>query len=98
MSGKKACFVDRDGIVNELVYYPEPGIVGSPFTAKQFVLSPGIGAALRTMKAAGVRAGPRVEPAERGEEAHDHGRLQAGAGEDAQGPGRSTASFGGNLR
>jgi D-glycero-D-manno-heptose 1,7-bisphosphate phosphatase len=37
----KAIFLDRDGVINELVYYPEHGIVDSPFTTKQFKLLPG---------------------------------------------------------
>jgi D,D-heptose 1,7-bisphosphate phosphatase len=32
--------MDRDGIINELVYYPEQSIVDSPFTAQQFRLAP----------------------------------------------------------
>ena len=33
-------FVDRDGIINELVYFPEHGIVDSPFTPQQVHLTP----------------------------------------------------------
>ena len=55
MNGQKACFIDRDGIVNEMVYYPYPGLVDSPFTPRQFVLVDGIGEALRTMKSAGYK-------------------------------------------
>lgn len=36
----KAVFLDRDGIVNELVYYPEQGIIDSPFTTQQMKLTP----------------------------------------------------------
>jgi len=38
----RAVFLDRDGVINELIYYPEQGIVDSPFTVKQFKLIPGI--------------------------------------------------------
>ena len=38
----RAVFLDRDGVINELIYYPEQGIVDSPFTASQFKLIPGI--------------------------------------------------------
>lgn len=38
--GDKAVFLDRDGIINELVYYPEQGIVDSPFTPEQLRLTP----------------------------------------------------------
>ena len=36
----KTVFLDRDGIINELVYYPEHGIVDSPFTPEQVRLTP----------------------------------------------------------
>ncbi|MFC1943375.1 D-glycero-alpha-D-manno-heptose-1,7-bisphosphate 7-phosphatase [Chloroflexota bacterium] len=45
----KAVFLDRDGVVNELVYYPEQGIVDSPFTVEQFRLLPGVGEAIRNL-------------------------------------------------
>ena len=51
----RAALIDRDGVVNEMVYYPDPGIVDSPFTPRQFVLAEGIGQALRTMRAAGYK-------------------------------------------
>jgi len=37
---KKAVFLDRDGVINELIYYPEHGIVDSPFSPNQFILLP----------------------------------------------------------
>ena len=36
----KAAFLDRDGIINELVYFPEHGIVDSPFIPGQVRLTP----------------------------------------------------------
>jgi D,D-heptose 1,7-bisphosphate phosphatase len=36
----KAVFLDRDGILNELVYFPEQGVVDSPFTPEQMRLTP----------------------------------------------------------
>jgi len=36
----KAVFLDRDGVINELIYYPEHGIVDSPFSPNQFILLP----------------------------------------------------------
>lgn len=36
----KAAFVDRDGIINELVYFSEHGIVDSPFIPEQVRLTP----------------------------------------------------------
>jgi len=42
----KAVFLDRDGVINELIYYPEQGIVDSPFTVEQFRLLPHVGEAI----------------------------------------------------
>jgi D-glycero-D-manno-heptose 1,7-bisphosphate phosphatase len=42
----KAVFLDRDGVVNSLVYHQEQGIVDSPFTVEQFVLLPHVGEAI----------------------------------------------------
>lgn len=38
----RAVFLDRDGVINEMVYYHEHGIIDSPFTVAQFRLLPGI--------------------------------------------------------
>ena len=50
-----AILLDRDGVVNDLVYYPEQGIADSPFTLKQFSLSRGVGRQLRRMQDLGYR-------------------------------------------
>jgi D-glycero-D-manno-heptose 1,7-bisphosphate phosphatase len=42
----KAVFLDRDGVINEIVYYKEMGIVDSPFTADQFKILPDVGKAI----------------------------------------------------
>jgi D,D-heptose 1,7-bisphosphate phosphatase len=42
----KAVFLDRDGVINELVYHRERGIIDSPFTEEQFKLLPGVGKAI----------------------------------------------------
>ena len=55
MTGHRAACVDRDGIIDEMVYYPDPGVVDSPFTPRQFELVEGVGPALRTMKGAGYK-------------------------------------------
>ena len=36
----KAVFLDKDGVINGLIYYPEQGIIDSPFTVEQFRLFP----------------------------------------------------------
>jgi len=37
----RSVFLDRDGVINELIYYPEHAVVDSPFTVEQFRLIPG---------------------------------------------------------
>jgi len=39
----KAVFLDRDGVINELVYYEEYGILDSPVTVEQFKIFPWVG-------------------------------------------------------
>ena len=51
----KAVFLDRDGVINELVYYPEMGIVDSPFTAEQLRLFPGVGEAISEFRDSGYK-------------------------------------------
>ena len=51
--GKRAVFLDRDGVINELVYYPEEGIVDSPFLPDQFSLIQGAGQALKRLSLLG---------------------------------------------
>ena len=51
----KAIFLDRDGVINELVYYAEHGIVDVPFTPAQVKVLPGVPAALRELKDLGYR-------------------------------------------
>ncbi|HEV2139013.1 MAG TPA: HAD family hydrolase [Nitrososphaerales archaeon] len=50
---KKAILLDRDGVLNEMSYYPDHGIVDSPFTVSRLVLTEGIGEALRSLKSMG---------------------------------------------
>jgi len=50
---KRAVFLDRDGVINELIYYPEQGIVDSPFTAEQLRLLPGTGGAINELRKLG---------------------------------------------
>ena len=45
----KAVFLDRDGTINEIIYYPDLGIIDSPFTAEQFKLLPGVGEAIKIL-------------------------------------------------
>jgi len=36
----KAIFLDRDGVINEIIYHKEMGVIDSPFTVEQFKLLP----------------------------------------------------------
>jgi len=44
-----AVFLDRDGVVNELVYHEEAGIIDSPFTVSQVRLLPSAGPAIKLL-------------------------------------------------
>ena len=45
-NSNKAVFLDRDGVINDLVFYPEEGMIDSPNSPKQFKLINGVGEAL----------------------------------------------------
>lgn len=45
----KAAFLDRDGVINELVYHQEQGIIDSPFTPDQFRLLSGVSKAIKRL-------------------------------------------------
>ena len=51
----KAIFLDRDGVINELIYYPEHGIVDSPFTPEQFKLFPWAGKSIKKLSKEGYK-------------------------------------------
>jgi D-glycero-D-manno-heptose 1,7-bisphosphate phosphatase len=51
----RAVFLDRDGVINELIHYPEQGIIDSPFTASQFKLIPGIGEVISKLHELGFK-------------------------------------------
>ena len=50
---KKAIFLDRDGIINELIYFPEVGVVDTPMNAGQVKLTFGIDQLIRQAKKLG---------------------------------------------
>jgi D-glycero-D-manno-heptose 1,7-bisphosphate phosphatase len=52
----RAVFLDRDGVINELVYHQEQEVIDSPFTPGQFKLVPGITGALKALHNAGYLA------------------------------------------
>lgn len=51
----KAVFLDRDGVINELVYYPEHGVIDSPFTPSQFKLMPNAAKAINKLRNMGYK-------------------------------------------
>ena len=56
MIPKNAVFLDRDGVINELVYHKEAGIIDSPFSLKHFRIIKGAEKALRLFKKLGFLA------------------------------------------
>ena len=42
----KAVFLDRDGVINEVIYHKEIGIIDSPSNVEQFKLLPDVGKAI----------------------------------------------------
>ena len=55
MAGRKAVFVDRDGVINELIYVAEEGRIETPMTPRQFRLIPGVGRGISALQQAGFR-------------------------------------------
>jgi len=51
----RAVFLDRDGVINELIYYREHGIIDSPFAPEQFKLLPGVGEAINELHTMGYK-------------------------------------------
>ena len=51
----RAVFLDRDGVINELVYYEEQGIIDSPFTVEQLKLFRWAGEAIKKLPEAGYK-------------------------------------------
>jgi len=45
----RAVFLDRDGVINELVYSPEVGVIDSPLNPDQFRLLPNVVESIRTL-------------------------------------------------
>lgn len=54
MSDSPAVFLDRDGVINRLIYHKEAGIVDSPFTAAQFQIFPCVPKAIRLLNQLGL--------------------------------------------
>jgi D-glycero-D-manno-heptose 1,7-bisphosphate phosphatase len=51
----KAVFLDRDGVINALVYHQDAGVIDAPFTRSQFKLLPRVPEAIRLLNFLGLR-------------------------------------------
>jgi D-glycero-D-manno-heptose 1,7-bisphosphate phosphatase len=54
-SRMKAVLLDRDGVINSLVYHEDAGIVDSPFTVSQFELLPRVPQAIAVLTGLGLK-------------------------------------------
>jgi len=77
----RAVFLDRDGVINEIVYFPEFGVVDSPLNPKQFRLLPGVAKAIRalnrlSLKVIIVSNQPSIAKAKMTEEIFERVRLK----------------------
>jgi len=48
-------FLDRDGVINRLAFFPELGIIDSPLNPAQFRLMPGAAEAIRSFNSLGLK-------------------------------------------
>jgi D-glycero-D-manno-heptose 1,7-bisphosphate phosphatase len=51
----KAVLLDRDGVINNLVYHEDVGVIDAPFTATQFKLLPWVPQAIRLLNDIGLK-------------------------------------------
>ena len=51
----KAVLLDRDGVINALVYHEDAGVIDSPFKASQFKLLPRVPEAIRLLNDMGLK-------------------------------------------
>ena len=53
-AGKRAVFLDRDGVINALIYHKDASVVDSPFMPSQFRVLPRVPEAIRLMNKLGL--------------------------------------------
>jgi D-glycero-D-manno-heptose 1,7-bisphosphate phosphatase len=51
----RGVLLDRDGVINELVYFPDVGVIDSPLNPDQFRFLPGVPEAIRTLNDLGFK-------------------------------------------
>jgi D-glycero-D-manno-heptose 1,7-bisphosphate phosphatase len=51
----KAVFLDRDGVINPLIYHENAGVIDAPFTTSQFKLLPRVPEAIRVLNEMGLK-------------------------------------------
>jgi D-glycero-D-manno-heptose 1,7-bisphosphate phosphatase len=51
----RAVLLDRDGVINEIVYFQDFGVLDSPLNPRQFKLLPGVTKAIRTFNHLGLK-------------------------------------------
>jgi len=51
----RAVFLDRDGVINELAYFSEVGVIDSPLNPDQFKLLPGVAKSIRDLRDLGLK-------------------------------------------
>ncbi len=51
----RAVFLDRDGVINEIVYFPELGLLDSPLNPRQFKLLPNAAKAIKLLNGLGLK-------------------------------------------
>ncbi len=52
----RAVFLDRDGVINQIIYHQDIGVLDTPFHPSQFKLLPGVEKALRKINRLGLKA------------------------------------------
>lgn len=77
----RAVFLDRDGVINEIVHFPELGVLDSPLNSKQFKLLPGAAEAIRIFNRLGFKVivasnQPSIAKGKMTEEAFERVRLK----------------------
>jgi len=55
MLEKRAVFLDRDGVINELIYFAEHGRIDTPLKPQQFRLIPGVAKGIKALQGAGFQ-------------------------------------------